>query len=497
MWTLNDNSRHRDLQQSPGVDRDALDGVSTLLDTIFETADDAIFLMEELRFVDCNPAALRMFGCNSKDDVVGQTPMSFSPPVQPDGSDSAETARRYMTAALAGAPQDFEWRHWRLDRTEFDVEVKLHRCFVGGAPFLIAVVRDISMRKRLATQLLESKLFSDSLIDSLPGFFYVFDSNLRLVRWNKIRAAELGYINEDDLKQMGLESFLGPQANRPEVMALAREILRGTAPTTFLETQIARKDGTLVSYLCSGVRVNSPSGPMLLGVGFDITEQKRAAMERDQLLAELQALSRERERFLVGLSHELQNSLEAIQMSARLLRQDRHLEQAALRSIQPACVPLSDVLFAAVDSCRLEADEVGVSLVTEIEPGSWVSADSARMERVFVNLVENGLKFTPSGGRVRVSTSVTDRTAVIIVEDTGVGIDPRLLPRIAETFHQAEIGKTSPGLGIGLALVNSIVRLHGGRVRAESSGLGRGSRFIVELPLCEAPEAQSGSTVSV
>jgi two-component system CheB/CheR fusion protein len=152
--------------------------------------------------------------------------------------------------------------------------------------------------------------------------------------------------------------------------------------------------------------------------------------------------------------------------------------------------------LTAVDSCRLEADVVGVSLVTEIEPGCWVSVDSARMERVFINLIENGLKFTPSGGRVRVSTSVTDRTAVTIVEDTGVGIDPQLLPRIAETFHQAEIGTTSPGLGIGLALVNSIVTLHGGRVRVESSGLGHGSRFIVELPLCGTPEARR-STVSV
>jgi two-component system CheB/CheR fusion protein len=236
---------------------------------------------------------------------------------------------------------------------------------------------------------------------------------------------------------------------------------------------------------------------MLLGVGFDITEQKRASMERDQLLAKLQALSRAREGFLVGLSHELQNSLEAIQMRARLLRQDRHLEEAPLQRIQPASVPLSDILFSAIHSCRLEADDVGVSIVTDIEPDSWVSVDSARMERVFINLIENGLKFTPSGGRVRVSTSVKDRTAVVVIEDTGVGIDPQLLPRIAETFNLAQIGKTSPGLGIGLALVNSIVTLHGGHVRAESAGLGHGSRFIVELPLCEAPEARSRSTVSV
>ena len=95
------------------------------------------------------------------------------------------------------------------------------------------------------------------------------------------------------------------------------------------------------------------------------------------------------------------------------------------------------------------------------------------------------------------SSSVVDQLAVVAVEDTGVGIDSQLLRRIVETFNRAEIGKINPGLGIGLALVNSIVALHGGRVRAESAGLGRGSRFIVELPLCEAPEALPESTISV
>ena len=137
-----------------------------------------------------------------------------------------------------------------------------------------------------------------------------------------------------------------------------------------------------------------------------------------------------------------------------------------------------------------------VSLVCDLAPGCWVIADRARIEHAFINLIENGLKFTPRGGLVRVSSSVIDRTAVVILEDTGAGIAPQLLPRIAETLRQAEIGKTSPGLGFGLALVNSIVMRHGGRVRAESAGLGRGSRFIVELPLCEAPDAQRQSVLS-
>jgi PAS domain S-box-containing protein len=477
----------------PGAVREALERISTLLDTIFVNADDAIFLMDGLYFIDCNPAALRMFGCKSKDEVLGQTPGFFSPPVQPDGSDTAEHAQRYVQAALAGAPQDFEWRHWRVDRTEFDVEVKLNRCLVGGVPFLIAVVRDISMRKRLAIQLLESKQFSDRLIDSLPGFFYVFASNLRLVRWNRSQVAALGYSPDDDLSGRSLESFLASGDKQHQVIALAREILNGTAPASFLETELVRKDGTVVTYLCSGVQVKSRSGPMLLGVGFDMTEQKRVAMQRDQLVAELLATNRSRERFLVGLSHELLNSVEAIQMRARLLSRDRHLDESTLPETQPACVQLSDILFSAVQSCRLEADDVGVSLVTEIESGSWVNVDNARMERVFVNLIENGLKFTPRGGYVRVASSVRDRTAVVTVEDSGVGVDPQLLPRITETFRQAEIGKVSPGLGIGLVLVNSIVTLHGGHVYAESAGLGRGSRFIVELPLCETPEARPHS----
>jgi PAS domain S-box-containing protein len=279
------DSRPSDVRQFRGGVRDALDGLTTLFDTIFETADDAIFLMDGARIVDCNPATLRMFGCTSKAEVVGQTPIAFSPAVQPDGSASAEHARRYIEAALAGASQDFEWRHRRLDRSEFDVEVKLHRCFVGGAPFVMAVVRDTTIQKRIATTLLESKLFSDSLIDSLPGFFYLFDSNLRLVRWNKLRLEVLGY-DEDDLRERSLESFLGPQVNRHEVMGLARNILDGRAPTTFVEAQLVRKDGALVWYLCSAARISSPSGPMLVGVGFDINEQKRALMERDRLLAE-------------------------------------------------------------------------------------------------------------------------------------------------------------------------------------------------------------------
>lgn len=136
----------------PEFVQEALSRIKGLLDMLFHSAEDAIFLMDDMRFVDCNPATLRMFGCRVKEDIVGQTPFDFSPARQPDGTDSNERARALVTLALEGAPQHFEWRHCKLDRTEFDVEVRLNRFMVGEKPFLVAVVRDITEHKQAALE---------------------------------------------------------------------------------------------------------------------------------------------------------------------------------------------------------------------------------------------------------------------------------------------------------------------------------------------------------
>jgi two-component system phosphate regulon sensor histidine kinase PhoR len=150
--------------------------------------------------------------------------------------------------------------------------------------------------------------------------------------------------------------------------------------------------------------------------------------------------------------------------------------------VQRVPVDLGTIALRAVERLRLQAERAGVALGAEVAAdGVPVAGDAERLERVLVNLLQNGLQFTPRGGSVRVRVASENGAASVTVSDTGAGIAPEDLPRVFERFYKADRARAGSGTGLGLAIVKHTVEAHGGSV-AVASEEGRGSTFSIRLP---------------
>jgi CheY-like chemotaxis protein/two-component sensor histidine kinase len=160
----------------------------------------------------------------------------------------------------------------------------------------------------------------------------------------------------------------------------------------------------------------------------------------------------------------------------------------------PYPVNLAAITQAAVDTVRPLAAAKSIQLQFSPDPSSTevVSGDAGRLEQVVVNLLSNAIKFTPENGRVGISIKRAGPNLELVVEDTGEGISSAFLPHVFDRFRQADSSTTRrhAGLGLGLAIVRQILELHGGTVRADSSGPGKGAKFTVRLPILTAPRVR-------
>jgi signal transduction histidine kinase len=246
-------------------------------------------------------------------------------------------------------------------------------------------------------------------------------------------------------------------------------------------------------------------------------EQCGRMLEMLRMQAELRASDQRKSEFLATLSHELRNPLAPITFALDLLEQspddrggavrvlrrqvqqlsrlvDDLLDATRLSSnkvqIRRACVDLRPVVQHAVEAIRPEVERAGthqLALTLPDEP-VWADADAARIAQVVTNLLNNAIRYTPRDGRIAVALRGAGGSAVISVRDSGIGIEAADRERVFEMFTQIH-GPGSGGLGIGLALVKGIVELHGGSVEVRSDGPGKGSEFLVTLPLADRPAA--------
>lgn len=255
----------------------------------------------------------------------------------------------------------------------------------------------------------------------------------------------------------------------------------------------------------------------------------RIAME-NKIIAQAEALaeeSRRKDQFLAMLSHELRNPLAPIRSATHLLKLQEHgsenfIQKQAREVIERQVANLTRLVSDLLEVSRVVSGRIRLNLTTldvnqvvrhAIETARplielrkheltlnlctnpvWASADATRLEEVFVNLLGNAAKYTPEGGRIEVHCERHQNHALVRVRDNGIGIESDMLRegRIFELFTQADrsLDHAAGGLGIGLSLVHRIVQLHGGTAEAQSDGPGKGSEFILRLPLVPEPGVQ-------
>ena len=244
--------------------------------------------------------------------------------------------------------------------------------------------------------------------------------------------------------------------------------------------------------------------------------------ENRQLLAQLREADRQKDDFLATLAHELRNPLHPIRGAVDRLRLDAQLDPEVQFSrdvidqqvdhltrliddlldiaritrdkleLKKERLCLADVLRCAVDSSRSFLESRGHQAIVTLPPDTvQVEGDMVRLTQVVVNLLNNAAKYTATGEKIWLSARVDGGCAIVSVKDTGVGIEPDKLPHVFEKFYQVDssLERSQSGLGLGLTLTRRLVELHGGTLEARSEGLGKGSEFLVSLPIVSDQES--------
>ncbi len=360
-------------------------------------------------------------------------------------------------------------------------------------------------------------------VDTVKDFaIFMVDLEGRVSSWNVGAERILGYASAEILGQPFDRLFtLEDQQNHVP----AQELQEAHAEDHGWDDRwMLRKDNSRfwASGLLTPLRGEDGSVRGYVKVLRDNTERKMMEDELRRHAEALQEADRRKNEFLAMLSHELRNPLAPILNSLYVMRQAGSHDPAVVRShatIERQVGHLKQLVDDLVDVARVTSgkillrkekvwlgdlvsrsvEDIGHQIVDRqqtlmVLPAAepiWIDADATRLEQVFINLLSNASKYTEPGGHIWLNTQKVDGMAEIRVQDDGIGIDGKLLPRIFDLFTQADasLDRSQGGLGIGLTLARTLVEMHEGTISAESEGTGKGSVFVIRLPVVDSSES--------
>ncbi len=515
---------------SPGMYMLDMKGSLTLLHSLFNHANDAIFLMKDYTFIDCNLKTLEMFGC-SKKDIIGQSPIKFSTEYQYDGTSSLTKGNALLGMAAEGFPQFFEWRHCRMDGVPFDTEVSLNCFELGGGKYIQAIVRDVTESKKTREDVLREREKLQTLSDNAPFGMVLISKEYSFTYINARFTELLGYDLSDvpDGRTWFQKAYPDQQYRRKAQVAWSEDFKDNKAgiclPRVF---QVTCKDGTVrtLNLTISGLT----SGDYLMTCE-DITEVKRLESRLNQV-QKMESLGT----LAGGIVHDFNNILTAIMGYASLIRMkvskdvhvNAYVDQILSTSQKAADLTKGLLAFSRQQPVALAPININEAikgtekllrkLITEdielrisfTEDDTVVMADKSQVDQIFFNLTANAKDAMRKGGILSIETEIVfmdsrfietggfgspGRYVMVRVSDTGHGMDETTREKIFEPFFTTkEVGK---GTGIGLATVYGIVKQHNGYITVYSEP-GQGTTFHVYLPSTDKKvKEKKGSVIPI
>jgi PAS domain S-box-containing protein len=385
----------------------------------------------------------------------------------------------------------------------------------GKVKGVVIIFRDITERHRAEQAQRESEQRFRTLADATPIMIWSSGTDKLCNYFNKQWLDFTGRTIEQEMGNGWSEGVHCDDRKR----CLDSYVTAFDARKPFLtEYRLRQHDGEYRWVMDTGVPRCAPDGTFsgYIGSCLDITERKRAEEK-------LRDADRRKEEFLAVLSHELRNPLAPIQTALDLLEQagasgDSFRRELAMikRQVQNLrrlvddlldvsrisrgkielrreVIPFTEVIAHSVEAVRPLVDEQHQELHVSIpEESLLLEADPTRLEQILSNLLINAAKYTPHGGKIWLTAERSLGEVVIRIRDTGIGIEPDLLPKVFDLFLQGgrKAGRSHEGGGIGLSLARNLVELHGGTIMAHSQGLDMGSEFVVQLPVISTAQAE-------
>jgi PAS domain S-box-containing protein len=406
-------------------------------------------------------------------------------------------------------------RRWFRGQAQFEYDA-------SGKPLrMLGVNLDVDEHRRAVDALAESEARFRGVVQTTPECVKIVAPDGSLLFVNRAGLDMLESANEESIADACVFDFIASEHRHHWQQQHARVCAGERLSWQF---EIVGLGGTRRWMETHAVPLPLPNGELAqLAVTREITQRKRAETERESLLeaervarTNAERASALKDEFLATLSHELRTPLNAIIGWTHVLRSgavdaavsregleviarnaraqaqivedllDMNRIMAGRLRLDVRQTDLATVVSQALDSVRPTAEAKGVRLQAVIDPqAGLVSGDAGRLQQVFWNLLANGIKFTPRGGKVQVTLERVSSNLEVRVSDTGEGIPPAFLPHVFDRFRQADASTTRRhgGLGLGLAISKQLVELHGGSIRAQSAGAGQGATFTVSLPV--------------